>query len=851
MPWSADEYEQAKELVDSIEDPKQKSALQQGIKKFELEQSRSLSQDPEVDPEARGQLKVKAAQQSGLNPQFSPFGLGAAPTGIDALGKNELFTGGQADRMPEQVETGVHLARKAGGGFETTPKVTRGAERPKLTPRITQADQETTLQAPETGLPSATGANVLYRPPELMPKNLSFGKLMGARVEFEPSVDQFRADMGPSLGPAIMALDENSAEYKAYADNLWMQKYDAAEKAGLPLVRKQYMNRDTWQEQVIGGKFGIVAGRDAAEAMLMGLGNALSLGAIPSVAKAVTGGADEANEQATRNPIPRAVGTVAGAFSPLSLGRGLGGLATQGVTKLAPGLAGKYIGAGLGGALAGGAGATFEKTVEVGGSVLPNTVTGLFGEDKKARLAAGDAAYAKVKEYVDELPGTALTGAGLGAAGGVAGQALGGLAQKAVTALREGRYRSLLPAFERAGGQTSFFRGVKPTASMKQNIREATALSGGESLPAEVAAMKVKVPMANQAASNKAANVNRIFQEKQAYFESPEGMTHHPVKNTIAKVGELLNRGEDSLGEDLAFVNQLQMDKQYHKLFTPTLIDESGANTSIALNGGWKMSLDKAKKLGLLDNAVRLESARNGGQRVLLMDPKELNASQLDQIVQSIDEAADVAAGSTASGKAPKAYRELMDAVRDDIRQFKPNRTTGYDPVKLTNGQEVYGWAAMRNRHAQLLGESEDTLQRLKLPQGIKPTGWADMSPKEKMAFEAFLAKAGKNPVGSEVPASHLANQAGVLPQYYDIAGTSAFLKLKGGQTSVGSASDRSLAIRVLSQLIPGYSLRMDQPMRALANTPGAETGAAIGSMAGAGTSKTRKRQLNYPKGAR
>jgi hypothetical protein len=834
MAWSEEQYSRAKELVGTIEDAGKRSSLQQGILKYEQSRSKELAASPETPPEQATALKVKGAQQRGMNPQV---GAGAiAPTGIEALEQNETFQKGavggddlaEAGRQRWAKEDPLSFAERpsetALGGMPAEPKEV-GVELKRggagTTSRLIDRERSAgPKMAPlpkletESGLPSQTGDKTLYRPPEFVPPNLPFSVAMKSRIEFEPSVDQFRAAAGDKLGPRVFDLDENSPEYKAFADQQWAQKYDLATKAGLPITRHQYMNSDDWASKAMSTA---ISFRDRTESALMGVASGLSLGLGPEAIAAATGQTDELREQIARRPVENLVGNLVGAFNPAS-----------GAAHLTA--AGTKAGLGQG----------WKGAAKLGAAVGLAEGAGMGAGRAIGNLATG-------QEALDEgaiLPG--VLGAPLGAFGGAAGHGVSVLAGKAVNALR--RARPALPVAEAAGVETSALSGVKPSPAIAGYMDEAAKLAeqglGGTAKTAvQVAAERNAPAVAKAAGSADSALKIKHDSAKLGYHLSPEGQELHPLKNTVAKLGELIGRKSDSLGDPLPMVRSEPFKKVFHDAFTATLMDPDAARVAAATDGGWVMQMDKARELGLLERAVELTpngrklpfdpeaTARFGPAgraaaaeapaaavpdtgKVLVMVPKRVNAAQLEEIIKSVDEAADVAAGAKASRTKPEAYGELMDAVRRDMHPFKANHVSGTEPVKLANGETVQGYAALRYRQGQELGSKQESFARAGLPERVGSGGWRSLSPADKMKLESELAKFGRRSPAKDKALLGIVDDGYPLRQ---IAGTRAFQELSGGGDRVPYMSQGSLAREAAQGLLPGRSLRMDPLMRRLA----------------------------------
>ncbi len=851
MAWTAEQNAEAEELLASPGvDEQTKASLRQKMLEFKESEASAVAKLPGVSAQSRSEVKAQSAQRRGLNPQLSGAQLGGygAPTGVAALEQSEPFqkatiagddlaAAGKARwaksdplsfaespsetalaGMPEQQRDsgGLQLRKKPGGGYETSSNlIERRLGQKKMSP----------LPGLETegGLPSQTGDKALYRPPEFVPPNAPFSTILkSSRVEFEPTVDQFRASVAPQLGPRVLDLDENSSEYKAFADKQWAQKYDIASKAGFPITRKQYMNTDSWTGKAASALY---TARDKAETTLTGIASGLTGGTGPEAIAALTGDTDQLREQNARNPLTNIVATFVGAFNPASAASRL----TAGAKGLFPALGQTAKGAAVLGA---GVGA-----VEGIGAGVGHTV---------GNIATG-------QEAIDEgSVAPAVTGALLGAPFGAAGHKLGELAGGAVRALR--RNIPQLPVAEAAGVETSATSRLKAPPWMRgyideaQRLSEESAIGGTPKTAVQVAAEANAPKVARQAGSRDAAIKARHDAEKLSYQLDPQvrDLKITP-KHGIAKIGEIIERKSDDLGDELMVSNVGPFQKMMNKAFTPMIMDPDAARVAAATDGGWVMQPDKAKSLGLLDKAVELtpngrrmpfdpeQTARLGpakgavppagmepqevlGNKVIVMVPKKLSVAQLEEVIQHADELASVA---KVGGNKPEAYGELMDAFRRDMHDLPVvGSLKGTKPVQLprkTNGEPgevVQGYAALRFRQSEELAGKQEQFERAGLPPRVGPRGWKSLEPSEKMKLEAELAKFGRRSPAKDKAMLEVVKDKTALK---DVAGTRAFQELNTDGPGVPYLSKGSLAREALGALVPGRSLRLDPLMRKLA----------------------------------
>lgn len=827
MAWTSEDYEQAKGLVSEVSDPHQRIALQERIKVYEQGEATRIGRDPEaagVTPKVAQKARQKAAGQRAVNPQLSGLGWMGAREGLDSLEHNDTFQAG----MPETpTDTGGHIVTRPGGKREYTDRATKNGRDIRHTPSATMGDKQVDVAQVEAedqaSLPQASGHPQLYRPPELMPEHLDFATNMKARVEFEPSLDQFRADMGKALGARVMEMSEDSPEYKLYADSEWAKKYDQAKQAGIPLTRKAYMNHDSWQEQVASGA---MEARDTAETALMGVGSGLSFGAIPAAAGALAertglepGGMADASEQQRRHPVASIGGNIVGAANPVSAVGKLGSLANAALPAAKSTVGGIARAGGIGAGI-GGLGALFD------------TTSRKFGEG----IGKGDLGGTLRGTTPEEVTGPLAQGAVLGGVLGAGGEAVSRGAGAAVRALRRGAQGEDLAIAERAGASTSAVGKVRGTPGIEQNI-ENSLRSADNVTPEDLAVDKVKAPMANAGYQRSEKLIRDLGAENEAYNSSPEGKTQHPLAQLAQKLGEIVSLKQQG-GKALPLVKSEPFRRALGNAVDPVLVTEGEARALIQKEGGWLMEQGVAKELGLEarrpqegrvppiagPSAVTAVDGKRGipatpppaGKMVVVAIPRKVNAARLSQIVNDIDEAADVSAGASASKKSSRVYKELTRAIRGDQGQWKANAVTGTRPYRLEDGREVRGLAALKARHAEQLGVLEGANERSGLP-SVPRGPWDKLKTSDKAKFEGTLATAGKGGTEGEAARRALAQQAGVLQELREIAGTKVVRSLRTGQDRQMRGLNSSFARTVAGELAPGTSIRLDPAMRRLA----------------------------------
>ena len=425
---------------------------------------------------------------------------------------------------------------------------------------------------------------------------------------YEPSVAQFTRDQAPLLKakgiqPGTKEFDDQFDEYK---DRKWAQAHDAAEAAGTPLVRRDYVNHDTLSWGKLGDVLAELGDGAAAFGKSFLAGRTLQASKLVAPIKDRLLGTDTQAEDAAqveRHPYLSMAGELKGATSgPLAE---LTKAAT--IPKLAnsTSIGARVLGAGIAGA-AGGEADNASRAVAAGAS------DALHGEN--GLRSAKD-------QFVSHLLGSGLIGAGFGAAGqGVAEVANAG--QKAYLAGQPG-----LGQLRRGGGDTDLIRGIRPGPDVAANLEGAREPLPGEDkapfggTPVEFAANKVREPLAQAHTDLNASTFERLGNEKQAAIEAdPVLQRPAPVRATASKVvnliqsklqpdapgylpGMKLETAQIAPGGDVR-----DMGKLAQQLFKPRLVTAVEARNAAQANGGFVVDLDQAKQLGFDVTGKTLDS---------------------------------------------------------------------------------------------------------------------------------------------------------------------------------------------------------------------------------------------------
>lgn len=411
-----------------------------------LDEVDAAGKDPKVDPKLLAQVRAEVMKRRPAPPTTQERPSVLAPElgaqGIDML-ESKLGTPEANEAQAQAEQAGMALPRGA-----------RTQAGPEDIAKNEAAAKARLAEVYDPNLPSASHIKALHRPPEFYPPHPHTGLLDipggmrmmmptyagGETTHFaEPTVEQFRRDMGPVIGSRIATMDTNTAEYRQYADLLWQRVYDQAKAAGKPVVRHEFASKsDAWDRLA----YHVGDAVDALGGAVNGVGRDASFGGINAAAGKL-GGDQAALDLASaeeRNPTASAVGGFVGAMQNPAL-RGLG-----------------WLGEMIGG-----------KPTSIVGSALKSSIEGAAG----GAVAAGgeDAVDALASGQPMDMESTKDRMVSGIKSGGLAGLGFDLLGQAGGTVSRALRQdRSLGPstrAVEDAGGTIGGWRGVRPSKDMK------------------------------------------------------------------------------------------------------------------------------------------------------------------------------------------------------------------------------------------------------------------------------------------------------------------------------------------------------------------------------------------------
>lgn len=480
--------------------------------------------------------------------------------------------------------------------------------------------------------------------------------------------------------------------------------------------------------------------------MLSGMTGGIGTAGVSELEHATTG-EDKIRAGMAEHPIATGAGQLVGALSPISPFM----LGTRGAKLLAPGL-GKVAEGALGGAsgmLTQGAAEDFAEGTQP--TVLGNLIR-------------------------------AGTGATLGGLGGLGAKALGRVAQR--TELKAPG----LADYRAAGGETRV--GVRPLGvapgveagkltgapkAVEENIR-AAATAGGGVTPEEIAATKLREPLARQAGLSEDAEQKFAAQiAEKEYAESPEG------KATVV-LDEFTKAAQDAL-----------------------------------------------------ESRAGIPGARNKALLRKYADaPDTMTKGELQELVEGLDYAAKP---GKPAGQADSALRRLSAAARDVRDQFQANAVTDQmlqgRTMKIRTQvpglyRELGGLSAMKHAESEALKKQAEQRGLMGLPVGQTYWGYEELPAANKTAFTAALRDLAKNPSADTLAeARRLAEAAGVTPGLNELLGTAAYQKLMRGTEATHGVAGQSGLRAYVNPFTMKMRLRMDPLVRAGAAHPEAAARAA------------------------
>ena len=485
--------------------------------------------------------------------------------------------------------------------------------------------------------------------------------VMGGRAEawHEPSVEEFRTAKRAEIGDSVDALDDNSEEYRRYADEQWVREYDSAKRDRRPVFRQSIKARKLQGSGIWGAlptnalsefaRDPAGTARTVAEEALGASTAAASkfddtalLGAGKAATRMLGGekAAAEAERAAERSDVGATIGAVGGAFTPEAPANLAAAAVYKGAKKLLPKMGG--LGRTAAGAAAGAAGAA---------------------ADVEGSKAVRDISGAPPAEDVDLLMSMGL--------GGLLGGGLHGVGEFAGSRVARRRDPTVSPSAsawteaDRYGVKPGLTGGIKPPKRTEAIMREAAA-AGRD--PIEMQAERVMPGMKSAALQKELAHeASPTVTELEEFFNSPEGMKRVNAQRVV-----------DVARKELR------------------ILKESAAYAS--------KPRDVEALSGFISDLER--SARSGG------GPATLNAREVQDAIDGMEARFAPELGFTskrANSIMQELYRDLF-AVRDQfrgapldtlaVRLGPPAGTLETPGGKLDARQEVTGLSALMHKRA-------------------------------------------------------------------------------------------------------------------------------------------------------
>lgn len=607
----------------------------------------------------------------------------------------------------------------------------------------------------------------------------------GADRVYEPSLDQFRRDMGPHLGERAGQLDESSREYKMYADAQWLKAYEQAKAEGKSIIRQAYHQDKGWGERVVSGAHDVMANGVAG---LHGAADAMTMGAAPKLVRMLS--PDTANEMASLDETHRpahVAGEIAGAIAP------------AGLTNAAVRAGGNVLrGAGLVGAAP-----SIAKSIGAGAAIGATDTAG------RAAVDAADGQGFDANQVAKDSFMNALLGGGVGGAGHLVAAGAG----KMVSGLRE-RLPELAAA-EGLGGETSMLRGFVP-GKRYEALRQEAAATPGRPSPVGLLAYRLEQPLAEQGAITAAQGKAATAKVNEAYYAA-HGDVRRPVDPLLNAATELHAgyHGPDGAplpGQHERAVGMLR--GEIGKMADLEVVPDSHPG-AMSFAEARKRGFDVDKYLAKAPPEVREHMLTDMLGVGVVPVPGQFNPRETDTIVSGLDQALKAAQGP-GGGPHPELNRllEASRAVRDQFPDHPTVPGGNWSQFKHAASEQM----AAEAREAEMAGVpgamrgSLTANEAKRLYNNVAGYGDRGRHPEIDASLDAMAKRAG-----GQAP-QDLSDIARVkaVESMQDKRGV--FAKVRGGSP-------------LASLSATGTQLRLDPLARATSRVPGASVAAgAVGA---------------------
>lgn len=411
--------------------------------------------------------------------------------------------------------------------------------------------------------------------------------------------------------------------YEGDSDEGWRQAMEQGTAEGRPAYRVQEefpLNLDPMNLAVRGALSlgGLASGAD--KSLSLGIGQKLIGGGLEMAG--IRGAGKAFDEMRENSPVASGVGRLAGALSPVGAAGRIGAGATRLLGAPSAGVAGRALGAGAAGALAGGAQAGGESIVDRG--------------------------------FTGETPTEAFDAAKIGAAIGPITSLIGSGADWMRRGLRDtdtAPGRDLVRALA-AGAKTSMLSGIKPSPAMQQLSEEGRA-AGGYSSEA-MAVRKAATLLGDELSKQQAATLGGARAVNQELYQQGAQTSAAPVLNKALGVIRDATHGDGSLLPGVNVRGVADVAKR-----TSNVRMVSRTDPSVAEAGENVMDVGLARRLGLISRG----SQANDGEMVVLLEPKQMTTKDLDVMTRAFDDAG--AVGSGVDKVKARPFRGLGAAARE------------------------------------------------------------------------------------------------------------------------------------------------------------------------------------------
>lgn len=524
---------------------------------------------------------------------------------------------------------------------------------------------------------------------------------------YEPSEDLVRQKLSDPAyaeslnihgmhGDLLPMINSSTDEYKRVADKMWEEAASKAKAEKKSLYRYSKLGFGSDPGKVVAG--GLLK---HIPAFIMGSADAMSMGTADSIRDRMNQNLVDAvpNAQPDRtkedaatiddaSPIAGTLGTVTGYANPFSP---VTSLTRLGMNKLgyaaASPLTKASIGSGVGGVLS-----TAEGAVS----------------DTANQLASDQPLDAEFGEQLLDDSGGRFA---MGAAGGMLGEILGGLAKGGAKALRETdpiiqNVRSL----EDAGGRVTLnpFRPVSVPPNVEKNLEQALIPRNLES-PLEHAANKIAPQISDSIEKQAKETFDSAHESLEKYHNSPQGLAPKNVTEPVNFMIDYLRKGKRNDGgilSDAVPSTAGQVRKRLLNEVTVKRVSSDQYRTLKERYGDDVIGMDDHEAKFLLGEASKHNPkdglVKHTDQNMTILIPKQSNSRHLEMMADELGSMLKTSKGEE------KWVRQLDEAFRRTRDRFEP--LPGVTPTEaiLENGTKLTGLSALQRKHSEAMKALEE-----------------------------------------------------------------------------------------------------------------------------------------------